>query len=132
MAEARECDFSFTAAIRGFHVYRREWSPHLEQRLRAVKEHGNTNHRFAIAVTRAEKDVDDRIVGHLPRELSKVLWYFFLHGGDLECVVTGRRQRSPLEQGGLEIPCRVTLRGKKKIVARAKELLEKKTSVSII
>ena len=44
----------------------------------------------------------------------------------------GKKAALPLEQGGLEIPCRVTLRGKKKIVARAKELLEKKTSVSII
>ena len=59
MAEARECDieFSFTAAIRGFHVYRREWSPHLGQRLLAVREHGNTEDQFVIAITRAEKDV---------------------------------------------------------------------------
>ena len=45
-------------------------SPHLGLRLHAVREHGNTEDRFVIAVTRAEKDVDDRIVGHLPQESS--------------------------------------------------------------
>ena len=50
------------------------------------REHGNAEDRFAIAVrkhsdTRADEDVDDRpIVGHLPRELSKILWYFLLLG----------------------------------------------------
>ena len=34
------------------------------------------------------------VVGHPPRELSKVMWYFLLHGG----VVTGRRQHSPLNR----------------------------------
>ena len=83
MAGAREdeSEFSFTAAVRGFHVYRRVWLPHLGQRLSAEREHGNAEDRFAIAVTehsdtRADEDVDDRpIVGHLPRELSKVLWF---------------------------------------------------------
>ena len=37
-----------------------------------------------------------------------------------------KRRRSPLVQGGLEIPCILTLRGKKKLVARAKELLAEK------
>ena len=77
--------------------------PHLGQRLSAEKEHGNTEDHFAIAVsehsdTRSDEDVHDRpIVGHLPPELSKVLCYFLLHGGVLECKVTGKRQRSPLD-----------------------------------
>jgi hypothetical protein len=131
MAEAREdnADFSFDAAVRGYHVYRRVWLPHLGQHLKADRERGNAEDRFAIAVR--ENGDDKPVIGHLPRELSKVLWYFLIHGGVVECEVTGRRQRSPLEQGGLEIPCRVTLRGRK-IVAKAKELLEKKIQVSII
>ena len=131
MAAAREdnlSEFSFTAAVRGFHIYRRVWLPHIRQRLSAEREHGNVEDRFAIAVredggTRA--DEVRPLVGHLPREFSKVLWYFLLHGGVVECEVTGRRQRSPLEQGGLEVPCSITLRGKKKVVAKAQELLSK-------
>ena len=77
MAGAQEDDseFSFTAAVIGFHVYHRVWLPHLGQRLSTEKEHGNAEDRFVIPVrehtdTRADEDVDDRpIVGHLPREL---------------------------------------------------------------
>ena len=52
MAGAQEDDseFSLTAAVRGFHVYRRVWSPHLGQCLSAEREHGNAEDRFAIAV----------------------------------------------------------------------------------
>ena len=52
MAGAREDDseFSFTAAVIGFHVYRRVWLPHLGQCLSAEREHGNTEDRFAITV----------------------------------------------------------------------------------
>ena len=69
--------FSFTAAVTGFHVYRRVWLPHLGQCLNTEREHGNAEDRFAIAVkstlTRADEDVDNRpIVGHLPREVSLI------------------------------------------------------------
>ena len=138
MAGAREdsmLEFNFTAAIRGFHVYSRVWLPHLGQHLSVEREHGNVEDRFAITVREHSgtgTNEDRPLVGHLPRELSKVLWYFLFHRGVVECEVTGRRQRSPLEQGGLEIPCCITLRGRKKIVAKAQELLANKTQVSII
>ena len=68
MAGAQEdnSEFSFTAAVRGFHVYRRVWLPHLGQRLSAEREHGNAEDCFTIAVrehsdTRADEDVDERM-----------------------------------------------------------------------
>ena len=83
-------EFSFTAAVRGFHYYRRVWVPHIGQHLCVEIEQGNPEDRFAIAV-RKHDDIgvgDDRpVVGHLPRELSKVLWYFLVHGGVLELHV---------------------------------------------
>ena len=73
MARAREDDseFNFAAAVRGFHVYRRVWSPHLGQRLSAEREHGNTEDHFVIAVrehsdTGADEDVDDRPITKYP------------------------------------------------------------------
>ena len=67
MAGAREAnsEFSFTAAVRGYHVYRRMWIAHLGQRLSAERERGNAKDCFAIAVrehsdNRADDDVDDR------------------------------------------------------------------------
>ena len=52
MAEAGEnnAEFSFAAAVRGYHVYRRVWLPHVGQRLEAGRELGNAEDRFAIAV----------------------------------------------------------------------------------
>jgi len=40
MAEAGEsnAEFSFAAAVRGYHVYRRVWLPHLGQCLKAERE----------------------------------------------------------------------------------------------
>ena len=77
-ARADNSEFSFTAAVIGFHVCRRVWLPHLGQRLSAEREHGNTEDRFVIVFkehsdTRADEGVDDRrIVGHLPREIGLI------------------------------------------------------------
>ena len=134
MAAAREdnlSEFSFTVAVRRFHVYGTVWLPHVGQHLSAERERGNVEDRFAIAVREdggSRADEVRPLVGHLPQEFSNVLWYLLLHGGVAECEVTGRRQRSPLEQGGLEVPCSITLRGKKKIVAKAQELLYNKVA----
>ena len=43
-------EFSFAAAVRGYYVYRRVWLPHLGQCLKAGRELGNAEDRFAIAV----------------------------------------------------------------------------------
>ena len=48
--EKYDSEFSFTAAVTGFHVYHRVWLPHLGQRLNTEREHGNAEDRFVIAV----------------------------------------------------------------------------------
>ena len=60
MAEAGEnnAEFSFAAAVRGYHVYRRVWLPRLGQRLKAGRELGNTEDCFAIAVYRLGEHSD--------------------------------------------------------------------------
>ena len=75
--------------------------------------------RFAVAVVIPSVENNNTTVGHLPREFSHLPWHFLHHGGAIDYEVTGRRLRSPLIQGGLEIPCYVTLRGKK-LVSRAR------------
>ena len=81
--------------------------------LGANREHDNPNDRFAVAVVRS--DDPSLTLGHLPRELSNMLWHFLAHGGKIEC-----------EQGGLEISCWITLTGKKKLVAKAASIIDKK------
>jgi len=40
--------------------------------------------------------------------------FFLQHDGEILCEVLGNKRRSPLTQGGLEIPCKYTFIGKKK------------------
>ena len=111
-------EFTFTAAIRGFHFYRHSWTPRIGQQLPMKREIGNPEDRFAIAVV----DVIDGsccTVGHILRELSGVLSHFMEHRGEITC---GPRQCSPLTQGGLEIPSSVCLSGKMKLVKKAETL----------
>ena len=61
---------------------------------------------------------DGAIVGHVPRELSRVYWYFIRHGETISCEVTGSRQRGV----GLEVPCVYRLAESEKLVQRMKSL----------
>lgn len=99
---------SFQSVVRGFHVYQDIWTPVVNTEHSTQQEHGNTEDQYAVAITN-----NNDVVGHLPRELSQMFW-FIKRGGEISCKITAvRRQRSPLLQGGMEIPCIYTLRGKK-------------------
>ena len=39
------------------------------------------------------------IVGHVPREVSRIIWHFIEHTGIVDCRVTGRRKHGK----GLEV-----------------------------
>ena len=44
------------------------------------------------------------VVGHIPREISRFLWYFLNYGGKVDAKVhSERHRRSPIPSGGLEI-----------------------------
>ena len=44
------------------------------------------------------------IVGHLPREISRFIWFFLTHGGKMEAnVLSVRPLPSLIPSGGLEI-----------------------------
>ena len=45
------------------------------------------------------------IVGHIPKFLFKITYFYLKHGGDLLVEITGKRQYSiDLPQGGMELP----------------------------
>ena len=83
------------------------------------REHGNPEDAFAVAVMKS-----GTTVGHVPREISKTCWHFIAHDGEISCKVTGRRQRSILLEGGLEVPCIYTFKGKKKLVDKITKILQ--------
>ena len=94
---------TFTAAVRGFHCYRRFWQPNENEKL---YEPGNVFDQFVI------KTVDERggTVGHWPKEISRVTKYSLDQGISMHCKLTSRHyRRSPLVQGGLEIKCEVMI-----------------------
>ena len=50
------------------------------------------------------------MVGHIPKFMSKLTHFFLKHGGHIKCEITGGKKYSKgLEQGGLEIPARLTI-----------------------
>ena len=99
-----------TVDLRGFHVYKEVWSPIVGEQLKCCYERNNCSGRYAIAGTKHLRGrLADSTVGHLPREISRATRFFLLRGG-VVCakVIDKTHRRSPLVQGGLEIPVQVT------------------------
>ena len=99
----------FTAAIRGFHVYQKYWTPQENQVLSCEHELDNPYDLFAIKTCLSEPGSDPQTVGHFPLELSRITKFLLDRGAVVTAVVSGRHyRRSVLVQGGLEVPCVVT------------------------
>lgn len=107
------------SVVRGFHVYQAVWTPVVNSEHVTQQEHGNTEDNYAVAILNG-----DVVVGHVPREMSHTFWHFIGRGGEITCKIIGRRQRSTLLVGGLEVPCIYTLKGKKKLVDKLKKILK--------
>ena len=97
----------FSSAVRGFHVYRDVWNPSENEELECRFEENNLFDMFAIKACRTE---DNKTVGHLPREISRPTKYLLDRGATVVAKLTATHyRRSPLFQGGLEIPCEITV-----------------------
>ena len=97
----------FTAAIRGYHVHQKFWQPELNETLVYIHERGNECDALSVKTVRA---LDNAAVGHLPREISWPAKCLLDRGAAVKAVITcSYYGRSPLFQGGLEIPCSVTV-----------------------
>ena len=95
----------FSAAVRGFHVYRDVWKPLENEEMECLFERHNLFDMFAIKTCRLE---GGQIVGHLPREISRPTKFLLDRGAKVTEQLTGTHyRRSPLFQGGLEISCLV-------------------------
>lgn len=110
---------SFRSVVRGYHVYRVVWTPVVGEELSTQQEHGNPEDLYAVAIIKS-----DTTVGHIPREISKTCFHFINHDGEINCKITGGKQRSVLLEGGLEVPCVYTFKGKKKLVDKLTTILQ--------
>ena len=80
--------------------------PQIEEYLVCSHEENNAFDIFAIKTCKEDRT----IVGHLPRELSRTLKFLLARDARIFAVLTSTHyRRSPLVQGGLEIPCNVTV-----------------------
>ena len=102
---------TFLCGLRGYHEYRSVWTPTLNEVIRARQERNNPYDRYAIAALKHRSETHrEHVVGHLPREISRYTWFIINHGAEVFVqVVDVNHRRSPLVQGGLEIPIEVSI-----------------------
>ena len=69
--------------------------------LRTRQERNNPYDRFAIAgVMNQPETRREKVVGHLPGEISRLTWFIIIHGAAVSVqVVDINHRRSPLIQG---------------------------------
>ena len=108
----------------GCHAYMDIWPmPLIGDELILKPEPSNQYDQNAIAIIKEDID-SQKIVGHAPQMLSKILKMFVsLPEARISCVVMGKR----VNRGGgygLEIPIKVRLEGNSKAVAWAKKKIE--------
>ena len=97
---------------RGYHAYIDSWDPKVgDENLELVPEEDNEHDDFAVAIK-----FEDRIVGHVPKNLSKIKNRFTkIPSCSLRCKVTGKRVNRGAGYG-LEIPVVYELIGPEKAV----------------
>lgn len=94
------------SCIRGYHIYMSVWTPNVDEMLHCKAQHNNTTDQYAVAVCTS----DGKIVGHVPRKISRVCWLFLRKPEhELLCqILSGNYRRSmDLPQGGLEVECKL-------------------------
>ena len=77
-------DRAWANFLSGYHVDKVVWKPHNRQKPQADQELGNEADKFAVKVIK-----NNEIVGNLPCEYSRTLWYFIARGGKICVEVTG-------------------------------------------
>ena len=82
--------FEFSAAVRGYHYYKRFWIPQKDQILECFFETHNQFDRFAIKVCEVG---NENAVGHLPREISRVTKFFMDRGAIVSAHLTSEHYR---------------------------------------
>ena len=116
-------------AVLGYHVYQGVWEPARGDLFVCLHESENRHDRYAMAVYRSE--TPGVVVGHLPKEISKMCYYFIRHDGKISGKVTGRRQYSE-EAGGLEVPCELKFSGSARKVRKLRQLLTDLDSPAVV
>ena len=97
----------FSSTVRGYHHYSHTWFPQESEVLDSYLELENTFDMVAIKTCK----LNSQIVGHLPKEISRVTKFLFDRGAVVQATLfTTHYRRSPLVQAGLKIVCKVSVK----------------------
>ena len=81
-----EFTYQIESVIRGHHIYKTVWIHFIGKTLSLRIEDGNEQDSLAVAVIK-----NDNIVGHTPRQFSRVFYFFLNHDGTIHAEITGHR-----------------------------------------
>ena len=118
-------DFEMDSFIKGYHAYRFDWNPKVNEVLKAIPEPTNPVDKYAVCVL-----VDEEVTGHLKRgkdgRFAKTIFYFLRADPHSSCIATVKGKAVNLGDGeGMQVPCKLTLRGERRFVDILKEELGK-------
>ena len=112
--------FSTHSAVRGYHVYQGIWSPQFGEVLTTEPNPFNSYDTCAVSVKQGHI-----IVGHIPKEQSKICSFFLKRGGQIQVEVFDiHRRRSRIPEGGLEIPAVLHFFGNEKDIAKLPSIIQ--------
>ena len=98
-----EKEFTVQCCIRGYHTYQAQWNAEVGAKLNTAPDTrpaAIVEDKYATAVKHEEQTV-----GHVPKFLSKLIFFFLKHGGKVIIKVNGPKRYSvDLKQGGMEVP----------------------------
>ena len=94
-------------AVRGHCVYQDIRTPTVSDQFDNRQEPKNEEDMYAVVVYEDSESTD--VVGHFPRDISGVSYFFLEHDNSITSKVTDKRRHSR-QKGGMEIPYELTYR----------------------
>ena len=98
-----EKELKVECCVRWRHVYESNSDAKTRSKLKSCHEkrpRALVEDKYAMALK-----FNDTTIGHVPKFLSKITYFFLKLGGDLVVKITGQRRYSrDLDQGGMELP----------------------------
>ena len=83
---------TFEMGLRGYHEYGDYWRPYVHQPITFRKEQDNVHDNFAVAgYAKLPGRLIPSIVGHVPLELSRHIWYALEYGAIMNAEVKSER-----------------------------------------
>ena len=107
--------FRIESTVRGHHIFKDTWTPYIDKELAVQVEEGNVFDEHSVAV----QNRGERVVGHLPREFSRMCWFFLRkRHNKMTCKMTGHCHLSEFRAKGLVVPCTYIFEGKQKHIEK--------------